>query len=159
VEFGRSSAVSNRWAASVSASAPPRVSVSSTSGAIAKSGAIDARAATVIDAAGAARRTSAIAGNAITASPSQFGARMTRRFMYGTVKLSMINTDPLLSVVMPGYSERTTIEAIVRRLLALTLRLELIVVDDGSQSRMRAAAPSRARRSPGLPASWRCGCC
>jgi glycosyltransferase involved in cell wall biosynthesis len=52
--------------------------------------------------------------------------------MYGTVKLSMINTDPLLSVVMPVYNERTTIEAIVRRVLALTLRLELIVVDDGS---------------------------
>ena len=44
----------------------------------------------------------------------------------------MINTDPLLSVVMPVYNERTTIEAIVRRVLALTLRLELIVVDDGS---------------------------
>ena len=73
----------------------------------------------MIDAAGAARRTSAIAGNAITASPSQFGARMTRRFMCGTVKLSMINTDPLLSVVMPVYNERTTIEAIVRRVLAL----------------------------------------
>ena len=43
----------------------------------------------------------------------------------------MINTDPLLSVVMPVYNERTTIEAIVRRVLALTLRLELIVVDDG----------------------------
>jgi glycosyltransferase involved in cell wall biosynthesis len=52
--------------------------------------------------------------------------------MYGTVKLSMINTDPLLSVVMPVYNERTTIEAIVRRVLALALRLELIVVDDGS---------------------------
>jgi cellulose synthase/poly-beta-1,6-N-acetylglucosamine synthase-like glycosyltransferase len=49
--------------------------------------------------------------------------------MYGTVTLSMINTDPLLSVVMPVYNERTTIEAIVRRALALTLRLELIVVD------------------------------
>ena len=44
----------------------------------------------------------------------------------------MVNTDPLLSVVMPVYNERTTIEAIVRRVLALTLRLELIVVDDGS---------------------------
>jgi len=52
--------------------------------------------------------------------------------MYGTVKLSMINTDPLLSVVMPVYNERTTIEAIIRRVLAFALRLELIVVDDGS---------------------------
>ena len=44
----------------------------------------------------------------------------------------MINTDPLLSVVMPVYNERTTIDAIVRRVLAVPLRLELIVVDDGS---------------------------
>jgi hypothetical protein len=35
--------------------------------------------------------------------------------MYGTVKLSMINTDPLLSVVMPVYNERTTIEVMVGR--------------------------------------------
>jgi glycosyltransferase involved in cell wall biosynthesis len=41
-------------------------------------------------------------------------------------------TDPLLSVVMPAYNERTTIEEIVRRVLAVPLRIELIVVDDGS---------------------------
>src|SRR5438046_2530361 len=44
----------------------------------------------------------------------------------------MIYTDPLLSVVMPVYNERTTIDAIVRRVLAVPLRIELIVVDDGS---------------------------
>jgi len=33
---------------------------------------------------------------------------------------------------MPVYNERTTIDAIVRRVLAVPLRLELIVVDDGS---------------------------
>jgi len=38
----------------------------------------------------------------------------------------------LLSVVMPVYNERTTIEEIVRRVLAVPLRVELIVVDDGS---------------------------
>ncbi len=37
----------------------------------------------------------------------------------------MINTDPLLSMVMPVYNERTTIDAIVRRVLALALRIEL----------------------------------
>jgi glycosyltransferase involved in cell wall biosynthesis len=41
-------------------------------------------------------------------------------------------SDPLLSVVMPAYNERTTIEEIVRRVLAVPLRIELIVVDDGS---------------------------
>jgi len=33
---------------------------------------------------------------------------------------------------MPVYNERTTIEEIVRRVLAVPLRVELIVVDDGS---------------------------
>jgi glycosyltransferase involved in cell wall biosynthesis len=33
---------------------------------------------------------------------------------------------------MPVYNERTTIDAIVRRVLAVPLRIELIVVDDGS---------------------------
>jgi glycosyltransferase involved in cell wall biosynthesis len=41
--------------------------------------------------------------------------------------------NPLLSVVMPVYNERTTIDEIVRRVLAVPLRIELIVVDDGSQ--------------------------
>ncbi len=40
--------------------------------------------------------------------------------------------DPLLSVVMPAYNERNTIEEIVRRVLAVRQRIELIVVDDGS---------------------------
>jgi len=43
-----------------------------------------------------------------------------------------VMTDPLLSVVMPAYNERQTIEEIVRRVVALPLRIELIVVDDGS---------------------------
>ena len=41
-------------------------------------------------------------------------------------------TDPLLSVVMPCFNERSTIEEIIRRVLAVPLRLELVVVDDGS---------------------------
>jgi glycosyltransferase involved in cell wall biosynthesis len=41
--------------------------------------------------------------------------------------------DPKLSVVMPVYNERTTVEEIVRRVLAVPLRIELIVVDDGSR--------------------------
>jgi glycosyltransferase involved in cell wall biosynthesis len=40
--------------------------------------------------------------------------------------------NPLLSVVMPVYNERNTIEEIVRRVLAVPLRIELVVVDDGS---------------------------
>lgn len=40
--------------------------------------------------------------------------------------------NPLLSVVMPVYNERATIEEIVRRVLAVPMRIDLIVVDDGS---------------------------
>ena len=40
--------------------------------------------------------------------------------------------DPLLSVVMPVYNERNTIEEIVRRVLAVPMRIQLIVVDDVS---------------------------
>jgi glycosyltransferase involved in cell wall biosynthesis len=41
-------------------------------------------------------------------------------------------TNPLLSVVMPVYNERDTIGEIIGRVLAVPLRIELIVVDDGS---------------------------
>jgi glycosyltransferase involved in cell wall biosynthesis len=40
--------------------------------------------------------------------------------------------DPLLSVVMPAYNERDTIDEIIRRVLAVPVKLELIVVDDCS---------------------------
>jgi glycosyltransferase involved in cell wall biosynthesis len=42
--------------------------------------------------------------------------------------------NPLLSVVMPVYNERDTIEGMIARVLAVpSLRVELIVVDDGSK--------------------------
>jgi glycosyltransferase involved in cell wall biosynthesis len=40
--------------------------------------------------------------------------------------------DPLLSVVMPAYNELDTIDEIIRRVMAVPLRLELIVIDDCS---------------------------
>jgi glycosyltransferase involved in cell wall biosynthesis len=40
--------------------------------------------------------------------------------------------DPLLSVVMPVFNEAGTIEEMVRRVLAVPLRTQLVVVDDGS---------------------------
>ncbi len=45
--------------------------------------------------------------------------------------------DPLLSVVMPVFNERETIEEIIRRVLAVPVRMELIVVDDGSKDGTR----------------------
>jgi len=45
--------------------------------------------------------------------------------------------DPLVSVVMPAYNEQNTIAEIIGRVLAVPLRIELIVVDDGSRDRTR----------------------
>src|SRR5262249_14014328 len=48
-------------------------------------------------------------------------------------------TNPLVSVVMPVYNELQTIDEIVRRVLAVPLRIELIVVDDCSTDGTRDA--------------------
>jgi len=45
--------------------------------------------------------------------------------------------DPLLSVVMAAFNERDTIDEIVRRVLAVPLRIELIIVDDASRDGTR----------------------
>ena len=55
--------------------------------------------------------------------------------------------DPLLTVVMPVYNEKATVEEIVDRVLAVPLRIELIAVDDASTdgSREILEGLSRAR--------------
>ena len=53
--------------------------------------------------------------------------------------------NPLLSVVMPVYNERETIQEIIRRVLAVPLRIELIVVDDGSKDGTRDILAELAR--------------
>ncbi|HUL76170.1 MAG TPA: glycosyltransferase, partial [Vicinamibacteria bacterium] len=52
--------------------------------------------------------------------------------------------DPLLSVVMPVYNERPTVEEIVGRVLAVPLRTELVVVDDASTDGTREALQALA---------------
>ena len=47
-------------------------------------------------------------------------------------RLKGVLKDPLLSVVMPAFNERETIEEIIRRVLAVSIRTQLIVVDDCS---------------------------
>jgi glycosyltransferase involved in cell wall biosynthesis len=47
-------------------------------------------------------------------------------------RLRGVLADPLLSVVMPAFNEKDTIEEIVRRVLVVPLRTQLIVVDDCS---------------------------
>jgi glycosyltransferase involved in cell wall biosynthesis len=45
--------------------------------------------------------------------------------------------DPLLSVVMPVYNERATVEEMVGRVLAVPVKKELIAVDDASRDGSR----------------------
>ncbi len=52
-------------------------------------------------------------------------------------RLRGVLTDPLLSVVMPVYNERGTIDEIIRRVLAVPVRIELVVVDDCSRDGTR----------------------
>jgi glycosyltransferase involved in cell wall biosynthesis len=56
-------------------------------------------------------------------------------------------TDPLLSVVMPVYNERATIDEIIDRVLSVPIRVQLIVVDDCSTdgTRERLVDLQRAR--------------
>ena len=61
-------------------------------------------------------------------------------------RLSGILTDPLLSVVMPVYNERATIEEIIPRVLAVPIRTELIVVDDGSKDGTREILQAMAAK-------------
>ncbi len=55
--------------------------------------------------------------------------------------------DPLLSVVMPVFNERETLEEIVERVLAVPVRIELLAVDDASTdgSRERLLELAKAR--------------
>jgi glycosyltransferase involved in cell wall biosynthesis len=57
-------------------------------------------------------------------------------------------TDPLVSVVMPAYNEQETIEEMIRRVLAVPLRIELIVVDDGSKDQTREILARLAKELP-----------
>jgi glycosyltransferase involved in cell wall biosynthesis len=54
-------------------------------------------------------------------------------------------TNPTLSVVMPVYNEQDTVEEMIRRVLQVPLRIELIVVDDGSKDRTREILGTLAR--------------
>ncbi len=54
--------------------------------------------------------------------------------------------NPLLSVVMPVFNERRTIEEIVSRVMSVPLRVQLIVVDDGSTDGTRDQLSELQRR-------------
>jgi glycosyltransferase involved in cell wall biosynthesis len=67
----------------------------------------------------------------MTYSPSVSSASVPGTFSLAR-RASLVPDDPLLSVVMPVFNERTTIDEIIRRVLAVRVRIELIVVDDHS---------------------------
>ena len=60
-------------------------------------------------------------------------------------RLRGVLADPLLSVVMPAFNEKDTIEEIIRRVLAVPLRIELIAVDDCSTDGTRDQLQTLAR--------------
>jgi glycosyltransferase involved in cell wall biosynthesis len=63
-------------------------------------------------------------------------------------RLKGVIVDPLLSVVMPVFNERQTIEEIIDRVLAIPVRVELIVVDDGSTDGTRDILQKLAATRP-----------
>jgi glycosyltransferase involved in cell wall biosynthesis len=63
-------------------------------------------------------------------------------------RLKGVLPDPLLSVVMPVFNERQTIEEIIDRVLAIPVRVELIVVDDGSTDGTRDILTTLAATRP-----------
>jgi glycosyltransferase involved in cell wall biosynthesis len=56
--------------------------------------------------------------------------------------------DPLLSVLVPVFNEERTLRRVVERVLRLPLRLEVIVVDDGSTDSSGAIGEALAREQP-----------
>src|SRR3954469_6288397 len=58
--------------------------------------------------------------------------------------------EPLVSLVVPSYNEARTVAAVVRRAVAMTLHLEIVVVDDGSTDGTADLLESLRREVPVL---------
>ena len=66
-------------------------------------------------------------------------------------------TDPKVSVVIPVYNEKDTIDEILRRVMRLQARKEIIIVDDsssdGTRQRLKAMEGLRAKGEETAPAT------
>jgi glycosyltransferase involved in cell wall biosynthesis len=58
--------------------------------------------------------------------------------------------DPLLSVLVPVYNEESTLRRVVERVLELPLRLEVIVIDDGSTDESRSIGHALGAEHPNV---------
>lgn len=64
------------------------------------------------------------------------------------MNLPPLPADFLLSVVMPVYNEQATLRQIVAAVLAVPIRKEIVLVDDGSKDRSRAILAELAAAHP-----------
>jgi glycosyltransferase involved in cell wall biosynthesis len=64
------------------------------------------------------------------------------------VNLPPLPADFLLSVVMPVYNEQATLRQIVAAVLAVPIRKEIVLVDDGSKDQSRAILAELAAAHP-----------
>ena len=85
-------------------------------------------------------------------APIQSGRPMARRKSNPSAL-----TDPKVSVVIPVYNEKDTIDEILRRVLETEARKEVIIVDDassdGTRQRLKAMEGLRAKGEETAPAS------
>ena len=85
-------------------------------------------------------------------APIQSGRPMARRKNNPSAL-----TDPKVSVVIPVFNEKDTIDEILRRVLETSARKEIIIVDDsssdGTRQRLKTMAELRAKGEETAPAS------
>ena len=66
-----------------------------------------------------------------------------------------MSVTPKLSVVVPVFNERATIEEIIRRVRAVDIEKEILIVDDGSTDGTREFLRDLARRCSAEPVDMR----